>query len=73
MENRSRQTQVIVKIWFYFLWRFCEYFLAGLVLVVISAHFMILSWGKYTEWGYFWGVAKIKENGMPDIPDIFCL
>ena len=27
----------------------------------------------FTEWGYFWGFAKISNIfvGLPDIPDIF--
>ena len=33
----------------------------GLVLGVITLYFRVFSLGKYTESGYFWGVAKISN------------
>ena len=33
----------------------------GLYLRVISKHFRVFSLGQGTEWGMFWGVAKISN------------
>ena len=44
----------------------------GLYLGVISMHFSVFSSGHGTEWGIFWGVAKLSNIfGVLEIPDIF--
>ena len=44
----------------------------GLYLRVICMHFRVFSFGQGTEWGIFWGVAKIPNIfGVLEIPDIF--
>ena len=44
----------------------------GLYLRVISIHFRDFSLGQGTEWGIFFGVAKISNIfGVLEIPDIF--
>ena len=41
----------------------------GLYLGVISMHFMFFFKGQGTEWGIFWGVAKLSNIfGVLEIP-----
>ena len=44
----------------------------GLYLGVICIHFRVFSYGQGTEWGVFFGVAKISNIfWVLEIPDIF--
>ena len=61
--------------WIFFGYEVCGYFWGssqiGLYLGVISMHFRVFSKVQGTEWRIFWGVAKISNVGLLEIPDIF--